>query len=130
MSRRGTALGRVLGLGSAREGTGHWWSQRVSAIALAPLGVWFVFSAAALVGRTGADYLSVIDWIAVPVNAVLLMLLIATVLYHSHLGVQVVIEDYVHESGVKLAALLLQKFVHAVLAVAGIFAVLRIALGA
>ncbi|MBT8145005.1 MAG: succinate dehydrogenase, hydrophobic membrane anchor protein [Gammaproteobacteria bacterium] len=127
MSRR-TALGHVLGLGSAKDGTGHWWAQRVSAVAMVPLGLWFLFSVALLIGRGTVDYLSVIDWIASPVNAVALILLIATMCYHSALGVQVVIEDYVH-GGTKVVSLVLQKFAHAVLAAAGIFAVLRIALG-
>ena len=125
---RGTPLGRALGLGSAKDGTGHWWTQRVSALALAPLGLWFVFGMARLIGSGGTDYLSVVDWIGSPVNAVALILLIATMCYHSALGVQVVIEDYVH-GWAKVASLILMKFAHAV-AAAGIFAVLRIALGA
>ncbi|MBT8136433.1 MAG: succinate dehydrogenase, hydrophobic membrane anchor protein [Gammaproteobacteria bacterium] len=127
MSQR-SALGRVLGLGSAKEGASHWWAQRVSAVALLPLGLWFVFSVAFLLGSGRSDYLGVIDWIAGPVNAVMLILFIATVTWHSSLGVQVVIEDYVH-GWAKVTWLVLQKFIHVVVAAASIFAVLKIALG-
>ena len=127
MSRR-TPLARALGAGSAKDGTGHWWAQRVSAVALVPLVLWLALSVASLaVG--GADYLTAIDWVRVPMNAVLLLLVISAIFYHSHLGVQVVIEDYVHGAFLKVAALILQKLIHLALAVAGIFAVLRIALG-
>ena len=126
---RATPLARALGLGSAKDGAGHWWTQRVSAVALVPLVLWLVFGIAALIGRGGTDYLSVVDWVADPVNAVALILLIATMCYHSALGVQVVIEDYVH-GWAKVASLILQKFAHAVAAAAGIFAVLKIALDA
>lgn len=128
MSRR-TPLGTVLGLGSAKDGTGHWWAQRISAVALAPLGLWFIFSLAALVGGGGSDYLSVVDWVANPVNAVALILLIVVMSYHSSLGVQVVIEDYLHGAA-KLTLLITQKFIHAVVAAAAVFAVLRVALAA
>lgn len=128
MSRR-SALGSVLGLGSAKEGTSHWWLQRVTALALLPLGLWFVFSLALLIGQGGSDYLSIIDWIARPFNALALILLVAASCYHSALGVQVVIEDYVH-GATKVLALIGQKFAHAVAAAIAIFAVLRIALSA
>jgi succinate dehydrogenase / fumarate reductase membrane anchor subunit len=90
-----TPLGRVLGLGSAKEGTDHWWAQRVSAVALIILGSWFVFSVLRLESLT---YLDVIRFIGVPLNAVLLSLLSLTLAYHSYLGVQVVIEDTVMTS--------------------------------
>ena len=127
MSRR-TPLGQVLGLGSAKEGVSHWWAQRVTAVALLPLGLWFVFSIAVLIGSNNSDYLGVVDWIAAPVNAVLLILFIATAAYHSALGVQVVIEDYVR-GWTKVFSLVLQKFVHVLVAAAGVFSVLSIALG-
>lgn len=127
MSRR-SALGRVLGLGSAKEGVSHWWGQRISAIALLPLGLWLVFSLTGLIRSGQTDYLSVIDWIAVPFNTIMLILFIATVTYHSSLGVQVVIEDYVH-GALKVVSLVLQKFAHVFVATAGIYSVLRIALG-
>ncbi len=120
-------LGRARGLGSAKEGVQHWWWQRLTAVALVPLTLWFVFSIACLAGAGRAEVLA---WIASPVNAVGLILFLATLLHHSQLGVQVVIEDYVHAEGVKLVSMVLMKFAHVVLAVAAIFSVLKIAFGA
>lgn len=119
-------VGRALGLGSAGEGSGHWWAQRVSSVALVLLGLWFVF---ALVRMPDVSYGTVTAWIAWPVNAVLLSLLIGTMVYHSMLGVQVVVEDYVGHHGAKIVTLLVLNFLHYVLAALGIFAVLRIAFG-
>lgn len=119
-------VGRVLGLGSAGEGVGHWWTQRVSAVALVLLGLWFVF---ALLRLPDLGYSTVTAWIAWPLNAVLLSLLIGTMVYHSMLGVQVVVEDYVSHHGVKIVTMLVLNFLHYVLAALGIFAVLRIAFG-
>lgn len=118
-------IGRVLGLGSAGEGVSHWWSQRVTAVALVLLGVWFV---CALVRLPDLGYVTVAAWIAAPVNAVLLSLLLGTMIYHSMLGVQVVVEDYVIHHGFKIVTMLLLQFIHIVLAALGLFAVLRIAL--
>jgi succinate dehydrogenase / fumarate reductase, membrane anchor subunit len=119
-------VGRVLGLGSAGEGAAHWWTQRVSSVALVLLGLWFVFS---LVRMPDVGYGTVTAWMASPVNAVLLALLSGTMVYHSMLGVQVVVEDYVSHHGTKIVTLLVLNFLHYVLAALGIFAVLRIALG-
>jgi succinate dehydrogenase / fumarate reductase, membrane anchor subunit len=119
-------VGRVLGLGSAGEGVGHWWTQRVTSVALVLLGLWFVFS---VIRMPDVSYAAVTAWIASPVNAVLLSLLIGTMVYHSMLGVQVVVEDYVSHHGAKIVTLLVLNFLHYVLAALGIFAVLRIALG-
>ena len=101
-----SSLGRVRGLGTAKEGTGHWWTQRLTSLALIPLGVWFVASVAA---HAGADYEAMRAWVGSPVVASLLLLLIVTTFYHSYLGLQVVIEDYVHSEAVKLASLILVK---------------------
>ena len=120
-------LGRVLGLGTAKDGTGHWWGQRVSAAALAILGLWFAWSIAMLPGY-GHD--SAVAFIAQPLNAVLLLLLSLTMAYHSFLGVQVVIEDYVHAHGLKVAALVLSRFAHVFFAVAAVFAILKLGIGA
>lgn len=121
-----TPLSEARGLGSAKEGVGHWWNQRLTAIALVPLTLWFGFSVA-LLGT--ADYYTVVDWIAHPVNAVLLTLMLAVGFWHGALGIQVVIEDYVASEWKKITLLLLVQFAAAVLALAGIFAVLYIALG-
>lgn len=120
-----TPLGRVLGLGSAKEGTEHWWSQRVTAVALVPLTLWFVFS---MVFAYDYQYDTLAAWLENPVNAVLTLLLATTLLYHSKLGIQVVVEDYLHGS-VKVLLLLVSQFVHIGLAVAAVFAVLKISLG-
>ena len=120
-----TPLGKVLGLGSARDGTGHWWGQRVSAVALALLGLWFAGSLAGLEGFTHAQ---VLPFIANPLNGVLLVLFCLTLAYHSQLGVQVVIEDYVHATAAKVVALIVSRFAHVFIAVLSVFAVLRIGL--
>jgi succinate dehydrogenase / fumarate reductase, membrane anchor subunit len=119
-------IGRVLGLGAAKEGVSHWWSQRVTSVALLLLGLWFVTS---LLRMPGFGYEVVITWIALPVNSVLLLLLIGSLVYHSHLGVQVVVEDYVQHHGLKIATMMLLTFAHVAVAALAIFAVLRIAFG-
>jgi succinate dehydrogenase / fumarate reductase membrane anchor subunit len=121
-----TPLGRVLGLGSAKDGTDHWWGQRVSAVALLILGSWFVYS---LVGLESLTCLDVIRLIGVPLNGVLLSLLSITLAYHSYLGVQVVIEDYVHAPGTKVVSLLLSRFAHVFVAIAAVYAILVIGIG-
>ena len=119
-------MGRVLGLGTAKDGSGHWWSQRVTSIALLFLTLWFV---ASLLSLPAFDYDVVKGWIGKPVSAVLLSLLVATAAYHSQLGVQVVVEDYVATKLPKILLMMLINFIHAALAAVGIFAVLRIAFG-
>lgn len=118
-------LGRAMGLGSAKAGFGHWWTERVTAIALVPLSVWFV---ASLIAHSGSDYEAFIDWLGAPVTAGLMILLLIALFWHAALGLQVVIEDYVH-SGAKVWALLATRFVCFVLAMAGIVATLRVAIG-
>jgi succinate dehydrogenase / fumarate reductase membrane anchor subunit len=119
-------IGRVLGLGAAKEGFSHWWLQRVTSVALVLLGLWFVY---ALLRMPTFQYEFVVAWIAMPLNAVLLLLLVGTVVYHSQLGVQVVVEDYVHHHGLKIATMMLLTFAHVAVAALAIFAVLRIAFG-
>ena len=120
-------LARVLGSGSAKEGTDHWWHQRVTAVALAVLGLWFLLSVSLL---DDVAQQTVVAWIAKPWNSVALLLLSAALAFHSSLGVQVVIEDYVHSPFLKVVALLVSKFVHVVVAAAAAFAVIKIAVGA
>ena len=119
-------LGRVSGLGSAKDGTGHWWSQRVTAIALVPLTLWFLFS---LLTLPGLDYITVKTWLSFPMSAFLMSLLTAVLAYHSYLGTTVVIEDYVYAQGTKLFSLLLLRFLYVLVGGASIFAVLRVAFG-
>jgi succinate dehydrogenase / fumarate reductase membrane anchor subunit len=125
MSMR-SPLGRARGLGSAKSGTQHWWAQRLTALALVPLTIWFVI---AMVAATGSDYASARVFIGNPITAVLLILLIVATFHHAQLGLQVVIEDYVHTKPVEIALLLIIKGAAVVLALAAIFAVLSIAFG-
>jgi succinate dehydrogenase / fumarate reductase, membrane anchor subunit len=120
-------LARVLGRGSAKDGVGHWWAQRVSAAALILLTGWFVIS---LLMLPGLDYAAVLAWVQVPLSAVLLSLLVITLVYHSQLGIQVVVEDYVASKGIKVLTMLVVNFVHVLLGALGVFAVLRVAFGA
>lgn len=115
----------VLGLGAAGEGTGHWWAQRVSAMCLIPLTLWFM---AALVRLPLADYAAVSIWAASGLNPLWLALLLLSLCWHSRAGVQVVIEDYVHAPGAKFAALLLSSGAHLLVAAAGLYALLQLAL--
>jgi succinate dehydrogenase / fumarate reductase membrane anchor subunit len=119
-------VGRVLGLGSAKDGTGHWWAQRVSAVALIPLTLWFLLSLLAL---PALDYATVRAWLSVPLSGLLAVLLVAVLTYHSYLGTTVVIEDYVHASGTKILSLLLLRFLYVLVGGAGIFAILHVAFG-
>jgi succinate dehydrogenase / fumarate reductase membrane anchor subunit len=119
-------LGRAVGLGSAKEGVRHWWAQRVTAVALIPLSLWFVIAVIRLVGASRDDFG---EWLGHPVPAVLMILLLIAIFYHIALGLQVVIEDYVHGEGGKLAALLAMRAACVVLVVTGVFSVLRIAFG-
>jgi succinate dehydrogenase / fumarate reductase membrane anchor subunit len=119
-------LGRVLGLGSAKEGTGHWWAQRVSAVALIPLTLWFMFSLLAL---PALDYATVKLWLSYPLSGFLAVLLIAVLSYHSYLGTAEVVEDYVRAAGSKIFSLVLLRFSYVLAGGASIFAILRVAFG-
>ena len=116
-------LARVIGLGSAKEGVGHWWAERVSAVALVPLTLWFI---ASIIAHTGSDYATFIAWLRTPLAVVLMILLLIALFHHTALGLQVVIEDYIH-SGTKFAAVIAVRLGCLTLAVAGILATLRIA---
>ena len=120
-------LGRVLGLGTAKDGTSHWWGQRLSGIGLVLLGLWFAISLATLPGFSHGD---AVAFISQPFHAVLLMLLAVTMAYHSWLGVQVVIEDYVHSHWLRLASLIFSRFAHIFFAVVALFAILKLGIGA
>jgi len=120
-------LGRAIGLGSAKEGVEHWWRQRVTALALVPLTLWLVI---AVIGLVGAEHAVFVAWVRSPMPAVLLVLLLLATFYHTALGLQVVIDDYVHGEAMRLAALLVMRLLCILFAVRGIFAVLKLALGA
>ena len=119
-------LGRALGLGSAKEGVEHWWLQRVTAVALILLALWFV---AALVAHLGADHAAAVAWLRSPLTAVAMNLLVVATFVHMALGVQVVIEDYVHHEVMKVASLILLRLACWALGAAALFAVLRVAFG-
>lgn len=119
-------LGRVLGLGSAKDGTGHWWAQRVSAVALIPLTLWFMLS---LLSLPALDYATVRAWLSVPLSGLLAVLLVAVLTYHSYLGTTVVIEDYVHAAGTRLLSLLLLRFLYVLIGGASLFAILHVSFG-
>ena len=119
-------LGRVLGAGAAHEGVRHWGRQRLPSIALVPLTVWFVVSILAL---PSLGYATVVAWMSQSSTALLLILLVLTAVWHSQLGVRVVVEDYVHGAGARTLTLVVIGFAHVLLAAAGVFAILRVALG-
>ena len=119
-------LARARGLGSAKSGVEHWWAQRLTAAALVPLAVWFVI---ALLAHVGGGHEAAVAWIGHPVTAVLLVLLVVATFHHAQLGLQVVIEDYVHTEWLKVGAIAALKGVAVVLALIGIFSVLKIAFG-
>jgi succinate dehydrogenase / fumarate reductase, membrane anchor subunit len=120
-----TPLARVRGLGTAKDGTHHWWMQRVSAIALIPLALWFIGS---LLSVARAEYELMQHWLGHPVNAGLLLTLLLATFYHASLGMQVIYEDYVRPEGAKVIALLATQIVLFVLAAISVVAVLMIAL--
>lgn len=121
-----TPLARARGLGAAHDGLGHWKMQRLTAISNAVLVLWFVFSAMAL---AGAGYDEVRAWLTSPLAATLMILLIISVFSHAPLGLQVIIEDYVHHPGTRIGAVILVRLIVAGLAVACIVAILMVALG-
>ena len=118
-------LAKVKGLGASGEGSHHWWLQRVSAIALVPLSLWFVFS---VINHIGDDYSAVTAWISQPSVALVLILYFGFMFFHAQLGIQVVIEDYVHSEPLKIISLLLVKAIAIVAGLAAILAVLRVML--
>lgn len=119
-----TPLARAMGLGSAKEGVAAWWAERVSAVALVPLTLWL---AASIVAHTGSDYATFILWLRMPLAVILMILLLIALFYHTALGLQVVIEDYVHSAS-KFAAVIAVRLGCCAFAIAGVVAVLRIAL--
>ena len=120
-------LKRARGLGSAQFGVSHWWTQRVTAAALVLLGLWLVIT---VLGLLHTDYATARATIAKPWNAVLLVAFLVSALWHAVLGLQVVIEDYVHTRWKEVFLMVAIKFLAVLSALAGALAVLRIALGA
>ena len=119
-------LGRVRGLGSAKEGTSHWWAQRLTAVALLPLSCWFVWS---VINLVGVDHIGFKNWLNENANLVLMILFVGSLFYHMQLGLQVVIEDYVHGEKKKVTSLVLNLFVALFFGVSSIVALLKVAFG-
>src|ERR1700686_5140717 len=120
-------LSRAIGLGSAKEGVEHWLAQRVTALALGPLALWFVI---VVIELAGADRALFVEWVRHPLPAVFLVLLLIATFYHGALGLQVVIEDYVENETLRFGLLIVMRLAGIVLAVLGIFAVIKFSLGA
>jgi succinate dehydrogenase / fumarate reductase membrane anchor subunit len=126
MTHLRTPLARARGLGSAKDGTHHFWTQRLTGLALVPLFAWFVTGMVAQVGASHAEFT---DWLARPFNTVMMLITVVVIAWHSMLGLQVVVEDYVHAAWAKLTLLISFTFAHVALAAAAAYAVLRIGLG-
>jgi len=120
-----TPLARVRGLGAAKDGTHHWWLQRVTAVILIPLILWFVIS---LLSVSRADYAAFQQWLSNPIRAGLMVTLLVAMFYHASLGMQVIYEDYVRPEGAKIAALLVTQFILFLLGAISVIAVLKVAL--
>jgi len=123
--KEGTPIARVRGLGSAQSGTHHWWLERLTSVSTLILFVWLLVS---LLTLPALDHETVTDWLASPLAAVPMLLLIVSTFWHAKLGMQVVIEDYVHEEGMRLFSIVLLNFFMIALAATAVFAVLKIAL--
>jgi len=121
-----TPLARVRGLGAARAGVAHFWQQRLTAAALVPLTVWLLWQ---IVAHAGADFDAARAWLAEPLTAVLLLLLVLAGFHHMRLGLAVVIDDYIHKEGTRVALLMLNAFFAYGIGVACVFAVLKLSLG-
>jgi succinate dehydrogenase / fumarate reductase, membrane anchor subunit len=126
-ARMETPLGRVRGLGAAGEGAEHWWHERLTAIATFLLFVWFI---ASLLRLPDLDHRTVASWLSEPAAAVPMILLILSTFWHLKMGLQVVVEDYVHEEGSKLFWITLLNFLAVTGAVTALFAILKVALAA
>jgi succinate dehydrogenase / fumarate reductase membrane anchor subunit len=119
-----TPLHKVQGMGSSHSGTGHFWHERVTSVALIPLSLWFLY---VMLGLAGTSEVAALQFLAHPWNAILMGAFVAFSLYHAYLGLQVVIDDYIHTAGMKVFLLL--AVLGAVLAVGlvSLFAIVRIA---
>jgi succinate dehydrogenase / fumarate reductase membrane anchor subunit len=120
-----TPLAQALGRGAAKTGADHWWAQRVSAVAMVPLALWFFYSVS---GLNITDQEVVTGWFSEVTHAALTLLLILNLCYHSFLGIQVVIEDYV-SGPIKVPGLIASQFVHAILGAIGLLAIVKMVIG-
>ncbi len=125
MDNLSTPLSKVKGLGSAKEGTGHFWHQRLTTLILIPLVLWFAFSIASM----PIDHATLTTWIRQPTVAIALILLILATFYHAQLGIQIVIEDYVSTHSTRTVSIILVNFLCLLFAIIGVVAVLKISFG-
>ena len=116
-------LSKAIGLGSAKHGFSHWWLQRVSAVALIPLCLWFVYSVICLMQ---SDYAAILEWFASPIQTSLMIVFVLTLIYHAQTGLQVVIEDYIHNKFASLVFMYGVKFVSVLMAVIAVVSIFRI----
>ncbi len=126
MTEHRTPLARVRGLGSAKTGTAHFWHQRLTAVANVPLTIAFVLIVVALLGRNHAAAQQIL---ATPLVAIVMMLFIGSITYHMRIGMQVIIEDYVHEETAKLALVMLNTFFAVAVALASAYAIFKLSFG-
>ncbi|HTI03073.1 MAG TPA: succinate dehydrogenase, hydrophobic membrane anchor protein [Acidisoma sp.] len=125
VTMRQTPLGQAKGLGSAKSGLHHWWAERVTSVALIPLTLWFVFSVLSLAGHPQPD---IAHWVSQPLVAVLLIALIIASFHHTQLGLQMVLEDYVHDEGHRLIWMMVMKAIVWLLGLAAVLSVLKLAI--
>ena len=121
-----TPLARVKGLGAAGHGAEHWWTHRMTAVSNIPLIVAFTIIVASLAGRS---YQEAVGIVSHPLVAIILILAVVSVTTHMRMGVQIIIEDYVHDKGLKIAALIANTFYAVIIAAACLFAILKVGLG-
>ena len=121
------SLRALIGLGDAAGGTDHWWGQRITGVALVMLGLWF---AASVVVLPGLQHYMVVEFTSRPLNTVLLSMLCLVAAYHSHLGVQVVIDDYVHVASLNKVSMIVSRIGHLVVAAVAVYAIFEIGTGA
>jgi len=119
-----TPLHKVQGMGSAHSGTGHFWHERVTSVALIPLSLWFLY---AMLGLAGTSEVTALQFLARPWNALLMGAFVGFSLWHAYLGLQVVVDDYIHTAGMKISLMLAIRFSVIAVTATCLFAIVRIA---
>jgi succinate dehydrogenase / fumarate reductase membrane anchor subunit len=119
-----TPLHKVQGLGAAHAGTGHFWHERLTSVALIPLSLWFLY---VMLGLSGTNEVTALQFLGHPWNAILMGAFVLFSLWHAYLGLQVVIDDYIHTAGMKIFLMLVVRFSVLAIAATSVFAIVRIA---